>query len=212
MNTVTVDSTNRRIRRWIAGASLVILAPVALAGPGFIDSSRVSGDSTSNDFDTAIEVRFNCKAEYLRHEPQGSGDRLRVYLDPTGICNGVSPVVAESRSRLRPFNSDSAGLVDMEYDGDSPAGPMLTFSFDQPVEFEVDMSRVSFGLVVNVRTETNRDAQSVPTTVSPEVSHRQVPRPKQRSPTYVVNLASFQRVPTIADAMGLQAPEDRRLY
>ena len=83
------------------------------AGPGFIQSSRVS-DAT---FGADIEVILNCKAHYLRHEPQSSGDRLRIYLEPTSICNGVSPLVAESRIRLRPFNADSAQLVELEYDG-----------------------------------------------------------------------------------------------
>lgn len=202
----------RKSSRWIALAILFGLAAGAHAGPGFIESSRVSADSTADKSSAAIEVRFNCKAEYLRHEPHGRSDRLRIYLDPTGICNGVSPVVAESRSRLRPVNSDNANLMDLEYDGDSPAGPMLTFNFSQPVDFEVDMSGVSFGLVVTVSAaEHAPEAATATAPVSPSVSHRQVPRAKTENPNYVVNLVSLKRIPTIADAKGLELAADQRL-
>ncbi|MDH3577611.1 MAG: SPOR domain-containing protein, partial [Gammaproteobacteria bacterium] len=209
---VSVDAT-ARLRQWIAGAILIGLTSSAFAGPGFIESSRVSGDATTNASSATIEVRFNCKAEYLRHEPQGSSDRLRVYLDPTGICNGVSPVVAESRSRLRPLNSDSANLMDLEYDGDSPAGPMLTFNFSRPVLFDVDMSGVSFGLVVTV-SAANDATQTRTTTapISPSVNHRQVPRAKLEIPNYVVNLLSLKRIPTIADAKGLELAVNQHLF
>lgn len=193
---------------WFAGALLCGLSVSALAGPGFIESSRVSDDGNS----ATIEVRFNCKAEYLRHEPQGGGDRLRVYLDPTGICNGVSPVVAESRTRLRPGNSDSAQLIDMEYDGDSPAGPMLTFNFSQPVAFDVDMSGVTFGLVVAVDTAAVSDTTSVQRPTGPATDHRQVPRPKQPATSYAINLASLKRVPTVSDANGLEIAAEQRLF
>ena len=201
----------QKSRRWIVGAILIGLAANAHGGPGFIESSRVSGDSTADASSATIEVRFNCKAEYLRHEPQGSSDRLRVYLDPTGICNGVSPVVAESRSRLRPLNSDSANLMDLEYDGDSPAGPMLTFNFSRPVVFEVDMSGVSFGLVVTVFA-ANDATQTATAPLSPSANHRQVPRAKAENPNYVVNLASLKRIPTIADAKGLELTANQRLF
>ena len=202
----------RQARRWIAGAILVGLASTAFAGPGFIEGSRVSGDSTADASGATIEVRFNCKAEYLRHEPQGISDRLRVYLDPTGICNGVSPIVAESRSRLRPVNSDNANLMDLEYDGDSPAGPMLTFNFSRPVAFDVDMSGVSFGLVVTVSAASDQTARTAPAPIRPSVPHRQVPRATEEDPNYVINLVSFRRTPTIADATGLELASDQRLY
>ena len=207
-----IDASTK-LRRWIAGVTLIGLAATAYAGPGFIESSRVSGDSTADASSAAIEVRFNCKAEYLRHEPQGSSDRLRVYLDPTGICNGVSPIVAESRSRIRPVNSDNAKLMDLEYDGDSPAGPVLTFSFSRPVTFDVNMSGISFGLVVTVNAADDEATQTATTPLSPSVNHRQVPRPEHRKPNYVVNLSSLRRIPTIADANGLElAPEQHLFY
>lgn len=197
----------RPIRLLLVAALLFGLISNAVAGPGFIESSRVSGDAPAT-----IEIRFNCKAEYLRHEPQRGGDRLRIFLDPTGICNGVSPIVAESRSRFRPVNSDRAQLVDMEYDGDSPAGPTLTLNFSQPVTFDVDMSSVAFGLIVAVDSDSGNEATPIPAATAPSVAHRQVPRSAGDETQYVVNLASFTRIPTIADALGLELAPERRLY
>ncbi len=184
---------------------MIFAAPLAVAGPGFIESSRVNGDASS----AAVTVRFNCKAEYLRHEPQGGGDRLRIFIEPTGICNGVSPLVAESRSRVRPFNSDAAHLVDLEYDGDATAGYVLTLSFNKAVDFDVDMSAVAFGLVVNVRPSSRQPLQAQ---VTPVVTHRQVPRSIAQDPALVINLASYQRVPTLADAKALQPATEQRIY
>ena len=181
----------------------MLVAQVALAGAGFVESSRVVGDSSEAE----VAVRFNCKAEYLRHEPQHRGDRLRIYLDPTGICNGVSPMVAATRSRLRPFNADAAQLVDLEYDGDAASGPVLTLNFSRNVEFDVDMTGVGFALNVAV---TRLDG-AMPREER-NVSHRQVPPPATEEPAFVINLASFERVPTSADANGVQPADGHRLY
>lgn len=185
---------------------------MAFAGPGFIDSARVSSVGSGDETRADLDVRFNCKAQYVRHEPQSGGDRLRIYLDPTGICNGVSPLVSGSRSRLRPFNADSAHLVDLEYDGDSAGEPVLTLSFSEPVDFDVDMSSVAFGLVVHVRPSTVQAAAVEVAGAAPTGNHRQVPRARDETPGFVINLASFRRIPTIADAPQLQLVADQRLY
>ncbi|MDX2411555.1 MAG: SPOR domain-containing protein [Woeseiaceae bacterium] len=190
---------------WLIGVLLVAVAPSASAGSGFIESSRVSATASGAD----IEVAFNCKAQYLRHEPQGSGDHLRIHLDPTSICNGVSPLVASSRSILRPANADNAHLADLEYDGDSAGGPILTLRFSEPVAFTVESSTVSFKLVVHVRPLA---AQDEPPDVRPAVDHRRVDQPPVETPDYAINLASFQRIPTIADAPGLIPASNQRLY
>lgn len=198
-------SLGRRIWCWLTGALLIAAAPLASAGAGFIDSSRVSGDASGAD----IEVTFNCKAQYLRHEPQGSGDHVRIYLDPTGICNGVSPLVANSRALMRPSNSDMAHLSDLEYDGESAAGSVLTLSFSEPVDYTVTMSGISFKLVVHVRPVS---AQSAVAAERPVVDHRRVAQAPVETPDYAINLASFQRIPTIADAPGLIPASTQRLY
>lgn len=214
MSVGTVDNVSiaRRIGRWLCSAMLIGIACSASASPSFIESSRVSVAAPGTESTADIEVRFNCKAEYLRHEPQGSGDLLRIYLDPTGICNGVAPVVAESRNRFRPFNAESAHLLDVEYDGDSAGEPVLTLSFSKTVDFDVEMSSVSFGLVVHVRPSTDQLAPGQGAEVSATANHRQVVRPTEEAPDLVINLASFRRIPTIADAPGLQLAANQRLY
>ena len=189
----------------LLGVLLFLAAPPAFAGPGFIERSKVSGDKNN----ATIEVRFNCKAQYLRHEPQVAGDRLRVYLDPTAICNGTSPLEAATRTRLRPANSDSAQLMDLEYDGASATGPVLTLTFSKPVEFDIDMSGIAFELAVRVRPVTSDLAVTAKVA---EGVHRQVPRPAEIAPEVVINLASFKRVPTIADAPGLRLTASQHLY
>ncbi len=145
-------STNvRRVLSWLVAGWLCASPLIAAAGPGFIDNARVTANTSAQQSTTAVEIRFNCKAEYLRHEPQGSGDSLRIYLDPTAVCNGVTPAVGRTQSRLRPLNAEGARLLDVEYDGTSPGDPVLTLNFTETVEFDVDMSSIAFGVIINVR-------------------------------------------------------------
>ncbi len=208
---VTSISHGRDMRICLAGALVFLLAPVAFAGPGFIGSSRVSVGESGDESEARIEVRFKCKAQYLRHEPRGGGDRLRIYLDPTSICNGASPVVAESRSRLRPFNADSAHLLELEYDGDSAAGPVVTLSFSEPVEFSVDMAPISFSLSVQVRPSSEYAVSADSSEPPPVVAHRRVTQPEPAAPEWIINLASLQRIPTIADAANLEITTGQHL-
>ncbi len=157
-------------------------------------------------------MRFNCKTEYLRHEPRERGDRLRIYLEPTSICNGVSPTVAESRSRLRPFNADKAHLVELEYDGESSGEKILTLIFSEPVDFDVDMLSLSFDVAVRVSPSDTSATPLATAQSAPNVSHRQVKRPTEILPDWAINLASFRRIPTVADAPNLQVLESQRLY
>ena len=212
MSISALFSRNARIGFILGIASLVWLASPALAGPGFIGSSRVSTDDSSADSLASIEIRFNCKAQYLRHDPRGNGDRIRIFLEPTSICNGVSPVVAESRSRLRPFNADSAHLIELEYDGTNAGGPVLTLSFSKSVAFDVDMSGIAFDVVVHIRESALQALPVESVRTAPAEPHRQVSRPKPLTPDYVINLASFQRIPTIADVPNLQLTANQRLF
>ena len=201
-----------QIRRWLCGALLVLAAPIAFAGSGFIANSRVLDGDSDDPSAAEIHVRFNCKAEYLRHEPQSGGDRLRIYIEPTGICNGVSPLVAESRSRLRPFNSDKARLVELQYDGTTSAGAVITLTFSEPVTFDVDMATIAFDVAVRVSASEEPITSASIENVAPTAIHRQIVRPEEEMPDWVVNLASFRRAPTIADAPALQLAVGQRLY
>jgi tetratricopeptide (TPR) repeat protein len=197
---------------WAGGALLVFVASTTLAGSGFIANSQVSDVESGDGTSAEIRVQFNCKAEYLRHEPQTGGDRLRIYLDPTGICNGVSPLVAESRSRLRPFNSDKARLVELVYDGTTSAGAVLTLTFSEPVTFDVDMANIAFDVAVRVGPSA---ASVLPATVenaTPRTSRQKITQADEQTTDWAINLASFRRIPTIADAPALQLDVGQRFY
>ncbi len=199
----------RNFRICLVATSLFILAPIATAGSGFIQSARVTLDESSGDRVASIEVRFNCKTQYLRHEPNSGSDRLRIYLDPTTICNGVSPLVAQSRNRLRPFNADDARLLELEYDGESSAESVLTFTFSEAANFDIEMSSVSFNLTVQVRPTAEPVEHSER---GPTINHRQVRVPSTDSIHWAIELASFPRTPTIADAPELRPGTDKQLY
>lgn len=192
--------------RWLTCILLLVATQSVSAAPGFIASSGVSGnDSVAN-----IEVNFNCKVEYLQHEPPGRSDRVRIRLDPTTICNGVSPVVAESRGRYRPVDADSAHLIDLEYDGESAAGSVLTLSFSEPVTYTVEASTVSFQIVVQVHLDATKAAAA--SEQKPTVKHRQVVREQEATPELVINLLSFDRVPTVADVPDLPLTAGQRIF
>ncbi len=202
----------RRFALWFGGALLIQMASLAIAAPGFIGSSRVSTAESGEPADADIHVRFNCKTQYLRHEPLGGGDRLRVFLEPSSICNGVSPTVARSKTRLRPFNSDNAHLLELEYDGESAAGSVLTLIFSEPVEFDIDMAALSFELVVHVRPEAGQSSGKAETGRESDILHRQVLQAPIATVNWVINLASLRRTPTLADALDLQLEDGQRLF
>ncbi len=201
---MTVLRRKRVLARLFVVALLGLATTNALAA-GIIQNSRVTGDASIAN----VVIRFNCKVQYLRHEPQGSGDRLRIHLDPTTICNGVSPLVAESTSRFRPTNSDLAHLLDVEYDGDLAGNPTLTLHFSEAVTYSVASSAVSFELAVQV---TPLAASSVAQTSTPSASSRRVQRPAQETTDYAINLISYRRPPTAADAPAVNLMQGQQIY
>ena len=177
----------------------------AVAAPGFIENARVSVDGA----ESTLHVRFNCQAQYLRHEPQGTGDYLRIHLEPSPICNGVTPSAATTKTRIRPLGADRANLLDLTYDGTSQIGAMLVVNFSRPMEFEVEMSGLTFELIIRMRESAAVQPQAAE---APAVLHRRVPAVPASTQKYAINLASFQREPTLADAMGLQHAAEQRVY
>lgn len=187
--------------------ALLTVGRPATAATNFIASTRVTPDATG----AVISIRFNCQVDYLMHSPDSQGDRLRIQLDPTTICNGIAPTAAQTRIRLRPAGSDAARLLDLEYDGESQSGPTLVLNFSEPVAFAVDdPASMSFELDIRV----GLGLASAPATVPAEdknVQHRQVVHESPPAPDFVINLVSLRRMPTLADAKGLEVPVGRRL-
>ncbi len=187
------------------GTVLILLIPVAFAAPNFIGNSRVTGDSAN----ASIEIHFNCQVTVLDHTPRKQGDHLRIRIEPTTICNGVSPYAVQSNGRYRPVNSDRAALIDFEYQGSAAGSPVLVLKFSEIVSYTIDSRALTFRLTVNVQ----RDLAAVETPrKKPSISHRQVLRPKPAAPIFVINLASLQRIPTAADLGGLPIATGQRLF
>ncbi|MGA8203992.1 MAG: hypothetical protein WB812_05695, partial [Woeseiaceae bacterium] len=112
---------------------IALLMPAyGLAAPGFIAGSFVDSDGHT----ARLSVQFRCGVELVSHEPDGHGDSLRIRLEATSICSGVSPGIASNREQYRPIGADDAKLVSMEYDGDSPTGQILRLDFSQDVRFD----------------------------------------------------------------------------
>jgi hypothetical protein len=92
------------MRRLLCGIALFAASSAVFAEPGFIAGSEVkSGSSLAQ-----LNIRFNCRISYQSHEPGNRGATLRIRLESTGICNGVSPLVAEQREQYRPAGADDA--------------------------------------------------------------------------------------------------------
>ncbi len=132
-------------------------------------------------------------------------------MDPTSICNGVSPNVARSQTRIRPFNAESAKLLEVEYDGESSDEAVLTLIFSESVEFEVNMSSLSFDVAVSVGQSAD-GILPLDSALDPKPLHRLVEQPKTATADWAVNLMSLQRTPTVADVPQLQPAVGETIY
>ena len=127
-------------------AAALLLPASTLAAPGFIAGSFVDGDGHT----ARLSVQFRCGVEYVSHEPESHGDSLRIRLESTSICNGVSPGIAQNREQYRPIGADDARLVSMEYDGDSPTGQVLRLDFSQDVRIETVRAQNANTLLIEI--------------------------------------------------------------
>ena len=98
---------------------------------------------------------------------------MSIELDPTTICNGVSPQASKSRARLRPLNADSVYLVDVEYDGESLAEPTLMLNFSKPVSFKV-VTRTPVSFRIDIRIEPDAASIDSPGAETTLAQHRRV--------------------------------------
>jgi len=189
-----------------AGVFFVLTTQVVSAAQGFIASARVTGDSSNS----TIEVRFNCQISGLQDDGNGTGDRIRLRFDAISICNGVAPSAAQSYSRLRPAESDVAALVDLVYEGNIAGGPTLTMQFDETVSYRVNARPMSFSISIDISRHPMVDFEQTET--SNAITHRRVVHEQAVNRDYVVNLASFRRIPTIADTGPLVIETGERLF
>ena len=138
--------TSRTLTRCLAVCSLTLLALPALADPRFIVRTEVtpSGDGAT------IAIELACSVEYVGHNPIERGNRLRIQLDVTTLCNGAPPSVASSREMFRPLHAEKARLLELDYDGAAGGARVLTLSFSEDVTFDVFHAGVSDRLSIHV--------------------------------------------------------------
>jgi len=182
--------------RWPTAALLLTLGPSVFAASGF-----VTGASVTREGDVAeISVRFACRIEYVDHLPVNRGDKLRVQIESTGICVGSSPMIANSRAQYRPLNADVANLLEIDYDGESSSGQVVTLVFGDAVRYDVSHDRIRNHLNVTVHLDGG------PAKPAAETSGRSSTRVRdvaESQPRYVINLSS-SRTPHTASDMSIE--------
>jgi tetratricopeptide (TPR) repeat protein len=190
----------RHFLHLLCGIASIATSSTVLAGPGFIAGSDVKiGSSLAQ-----LNIRFNCSISYQSHEPANHGATLRVFLESTGVCNGVSPLVAEQRELYRPAGADGARIVDFEYDGNTALGQVLTVNFSEDVGFEVSTSAADDQL--SIRIYLNPPATAIESPRSPGAAAettRLKPRNAEKGQMYVVNLSSSLTPGSLADIVAV---------
>lgn len=197
----------RRWRTFAAAALLPVLPGWALAAPGFIAGSFVDSDGRT----ARLSVQFRCGVELVSHEPDGHGDSLRIRLEATSICNGVSPGIASNREQFRPIGADDAKLVSMEYDGDSPTGQILRLDFSQDVRFDAVRAQNDNTILIQVSLDPAAAAAPAAPT-APGSAARLVRTPEAAATRYVINLESSQQPFATADMPKLDLPGKTRVF
>ena len=137
-------SRQSRRRRYFATYTLAVSLLLGVtsptwAAPGFVASTTVTEGSVYAE----IQVRFRCQVQYVSHSPSSRSDLLRIRLEPTTICVGASPSLAETSEQHRPLDADAARLVSVDYDGDAPGNAYLTLHFEEEVRYSVMSSATS---------------------------------------------------------------------
>jgi len=191
-------------KRWrqMAGLILLFVAPVALSAPGFIAGSKI----TRGNVLAEVTVHFACGIEYIDHFPTQRGDTIRVQLQSTTICNGVSPLVARSREQLRPLQADLVGLQEIIYDGNTVGNQTLTLIFDESVGFDVVHTGTSNVMTIRLHF----DEPAIPVQAKSGATGVRVQKTPDPEPAYVVNLSSSRRahaesdMPTLELAPGIE--------
>jgi tetratricopeptide (TPR) repeat protein len=197
------------IKKWTLSAVIALAAlnasSDAAAASGFVASTEID----RGDVYTEITIRFNCDVVYAGHDPSGKTDAIRIHLEPTSICRGVPPSMADTQEMYRPQAADDAELRHIEYDGTLPGTKYLRLGFAN--EVNVLVSGGHNNDVITVRVIHDR-SDSAPV-ASPEVTPgRQVQQPSDKVVRFVINLESSRRYPATADIPVLTIKKDQKLF
>ena len=198
--------------RVVLAQLLLISGSTAWSAGGFITGTDIRHGSNI----AQITVSFGCKVSYLSHQPTVAGDTLRIQLEATNFCTGISPLIAEQREHFRPAGADEVNLVDIEYDGSAPAGQTLTLNFDKEVRYEIDHKGIDDTLIVRVYMAAALPAPVAAATLpgnnsSSTGSHRVI-RNDSAGSTFVINLQSSPEPITRAEIAEVQLGLNQSAY
>jgi tetratricopeptide (TPR) repeat protein len=177
--------------RLVIGVMLFCITSTVFGASRFITGGSVK----RTDAIATITIDLACQVQYLGHLPVSRGNRLRVQLEPTPFCAGVSPTVAGTREQYRPLNSDDAGLLEIDYDGELSSTPVLTFIFSDTVRYSVSDSPGRNRIIVQVHLDVSTNAQ----VASSGAAGVRVPDRFDTAQTYVLNLSSSRTPHTAED-------------
>lgn len=177
----------------------------AWAESGFIATSHIETGSVY----TELTIRFNCDVHYVDHTPSGRSDTLRIRLEPTSICRGVPPMVADGREMHRPLSADDAGLLHIEYDGHMPGEKFLKLGFAAPVTALVSAEPVSDTLSIRIIHAADTATGAPEAVEDPGRQVRRVTAPQAR---YVINLESSERYPAPSEIPVMTLQKDQKLF
>ena len=124
-------------------ASVAVLPAQAI---GQTVSDRTLSDVKVNNVGacTALTINFNIRVQMLSFFPDGNGRELHVRVRPLDIARANA-----SRESLRTPVTVPA-LRSIEYEGDNPAGPILSLFFTQDMHFEVEPGGQQQGITVRI--------------------------------------------------------------
>ena len=188
----------------VAGALLLLIMSTTFAASGFIVGSNIRSGTNIAE----ISIQLACAVEYVDHFPSGRTDRLRIQLESTTICNGVSPTVALSRELHRPLDADLAKLMEISYEGDTPSGQSLTLTFSEDISFEVVHQGTSNDMVV--RVFLNKVVASTAPTTS--TTSTRVARETEAPTTYVINLSSSRTTHATSEIQAVAVAPDLKVF
>lgn len=183
---------------------LLHAASVAIAAPGFVTGLKV----TRGNQIAEISIQFACSVEYVSHLPTGRGDKLRIQIESTAVCNGVSPLVSGGREQHRPIDADLAKLLEIDYDGETAAGQVLTLAFTEAVRFDVANNGTSNDMSIRVYLEQ----ETVASRPASNAAGVRVQKPAEARPEYVINLSSSRRPHAASEAPDLNISPDLKVF
>ncbi len=188
-------------------ALLILLLGIStssFAAPGFIQAGFVE----RGDVYAEISLKLSCNVHYANHTPAARGDVLRIHIEATSICAGVSPTIANSNQLFRPQAADSAWISSIDYVGESAVDRHLRLTFTRAVRFDVrQISPDSFS--IKVFTEASTPA---PVDSGRGAATRRVDVAVKPEPRFVINLQSSLRAPTQAEVPRISTTAGKRVF